>query len=327
MKKKTKAALGTVSVLTGMYAANKLIYKNTPKLESVLDGDKKYFNTKYGQIFYVKNGDGEPLIFVHGLASGVSSFAWRKNFEELAKHFTVYAIDLPGFGKSDKKAIIYKPYMYIDVLRAFAKDVVGEPAYVISSSQSSAYIFQLEYENPGMFKKIIAVCPTGIFELSSPPTLNQKLLSFSFRTPIIGTFAYNVMVSKPGIKYFLKRKTYYNKENASAYVINHYSKASKQNESLSKYAPASFLGGYLNYSVIGILPYINSPTLIIWGENAEMNTINNLKSFIDLNPKITYKIIDNSGYLPQEEHPSEFNDICKNFLLTSNDSKTDAEFA
>lgn len=180
MKRRIKAALGTASVLAGMYAVNKLIYKNTPRLESVLDGDKKYFNAKYGRVFYVKNGDGEPLIFVHGLASGASSFMWRKNFEELAKHFTVYAIDLPGFGKSDKKAIIYKPYMYIDVLRTFAKDIVGEPAYVISSGQSSAYIFQLEYENPGMFKKIAAVCPTGIFELSSPPSLKSKAFKFFF---------------------------------------------------------------------------------------------------------------------------------------------------
>ena len=51
-------------------------------------------------LHYFEGGEGEPLILVHGI--GQSLYAWRNNFEELAKSFHVYAIDLPGHGFSGK---------------------------------------------------------------------------------------------------------------------------------------------------------------------------------------------------------------------------------
>jgi pimeloyl-ACP methyl ester carboxylesterase len=48
----------------------------------------------------VRAGRGEPLILLHGL--GASSYSWRYNLPELAKHYEVFAPDLPGFGRTDK---------------------------------------------------------------------------------------------------------------------------------------------------------------------------------------------------------------------------------
>jgi pimeloyl-ACP methyl ester carboxylesterase len=49
-------------------------------------------------IYYETVGTGPPLILIHGL--GGSRRWWRKNIAALAPHFTVYTIDLIGFGKS-----------------------------------------------------------------------------------------------------------------------------------------------------------------------------------------------------------------------------------
>ncbi len=48
----------------------------------------------------VRAGKGEPLILLHGL--GASSYSWRYTVPELAKHYEVFAPDLPGFGRTDK---------------------------------------------------------------------------------------------------------------------------------------------------------------------------------------------------------------------------------
>ncbi|MCB0086122.1 MAG: alpha/beta fold hydrolase, partial [Caldilineaceae bacterium] len=50
------------------------------------------------KIYYETIGTGPPLILVHGL--GGSHRWWRKNLDALAAHFTVYTVDLIGFGKS-----------------------------------------------------------------------------------------------------------------------------------------------------------------------------------------------------------------------------------
>ena len=47
---------------------------------------------------YVQTGAGPPLLLVHGLLGGL--FCWRFNVPAFAKHFTVYAVDLPGSGLS-----------------------------------------------------------------------------------------------------------------------------------------------------------------------------------------------------------------------------------
>ena len=53
-----------------------------------------------GQVRYFKMGTGPPLILVHGLGS--ASVNWYKNIAGLSKSNTVYAVDLPGHGKTYK---------------------------------------------------------------------------------------------------------------------------------------------------------------------------------------------------------------------------------
>lgn len=48
----------------------------------------------------LRGGAGEPVILLHGL--GASSYSWRYAAPELARHFEVFAPDLPGFGRTDK---------------------------------------------------------------------------------------------------------------------------------------------------------------------------------------------------------------------------------
>jgi len=55
------------------------------------------------KINYLVAGKGEPLLLIHGANFGWG--VWYPNIPELAKHFTVYAIDLPGAGHSSTSAL------------------------------------------------------------------------------------------------------------------------------------------------------------------------------------------------------------------------------
>ena len=68
---------------------------------------KSGINSKYTQVANVKvhyliAGKGETILFLHGWPT--SSYLWRNIIPELSDHFQVIAIDLPGFGKSDKRS-------------------------------------------------------------------------------------------------------------------------------------------------------------------------------------------------------------------------------
>jgi pimeloyl-ACP methyl ester carboxylesterase len=53
-------------------------------------------------IAYERYGSGPPLLLVHGLAA--STLWWRRNIPALSEHYTVYCVDLIGFGRSQAKA-------------------------------------------------------------------------------------------------------------------------------------------------------------------------------------------------------------------------------
>jgi hypothetical protein len=85
----TGAAVGAAAL------ANAVIFYKTPPLTSKLSGGEvRYFPTPEGDVFYKKAGDGPPLLLVHGIGAGASSFEWRNVWEPLAEQHTVYALDL-----------------------------------------------------------------------------------------------------------------------------------------------------------------------------------------------------------------------------------------
>ena len=68
------------------------------------------------QISYIDQGSGDKtVILVHGLASNAGF--WRYNIPELTKYFRVIAVDLPGYGKSQKGDYSYSMSFYADQIK------------------------------------------------------------------------------------------------------------------------------------------------------------------------------------------------------------------
>jgi pimeloyl-ACP methyl ester carboxylesterase len=64
--------------------------------------ESKYVQTDSYKMFYWVGGEGEPLIMIYGPGLGQSGMAYTSLMPELARKYRVYAVDLPGFGKSEK---------------------------------------------------------------------------------------------------------------------------------------------------------------------------------------------------------------------------------
>jgi 2-hydroxymuconate-semialdehyde hydrolase len=61
---------------------------------------KSFVRTPAGRLAYVKAGTGRPMLLIHGIPT--SSFLWRNVIPPLAEELRVYAVDLLGYGDSDK---------------------------------------------------------------------------------------------------------------------------------------------------------------------------------------------------------------------------------
>ena len=98
----------------------------------------RYYTWHHGKVHYQKRGMGDPLVLVHNVYPGASHEEYSHNLTELARHFTVYALDLLGFGESDAPRIKYTAGTYTELIFDFLREEVARPAHVVSSGLSCA---------------------------------------------------------------------------------------------------------------------------------------------------------------------------------------------
>jgi pimeloyl-ACP methyl ester carboxylesterase len=97
--------------------------------------------TVYGvRTRYVRAGEGEPLVLVHGGGPGASGASgWGKTIPALCDRFAVYAVDLIGFGRTDKPDIEYSFQTLVNHLAGFI-DVLGLDGVRLVGNSQGAYV-------------------------------------------------------------------------------------------------------------------------------------------------------------------------------------------
>ncbi len=176
-----------------------------------LGGEERRYSWWGGELTYRVAGepDAPPLLLVHGIYAGASSYEYRKNFFELAKEFRVYALDLLGCGLSDKPKRRYEPEDVAAQVEDFAREEIGAPTYLISSSLSAALLVPVAVRSPRLFKRLVLICPTGLGTLDRPSGRLGDAVYGLFRTPVLGDSLYHAIVSRRGIRYYLGKVAYH----------------------------------------------------------------------------------------------------------------------
>jgi pimeloyl-ACP methyl ester carboxylesterase len=298
---------------------NAIVFYRTPPLTSVLPGTTHYWATPDGDIFYKKHGadNASPVILVHGIGAGCSSFEWRKVFATLSETHIVYALDLLGFGKSDKPAIAYTAETYIELITQFAREVVGVgdgqgEADIIASSLSAAYVIAASQRDETLFRRLVLVCPTGLETLAKTPPPAQSALGIPLKAPVLGTSLYNMLASKQSLRYFLTSMVYSDPAHVTEAVVTQYHVSSHQPG--AEHAVFAFVSGALNCDVSQTFPQVVDMPLVVWGDKATTPPLVDAARFVELNTNARLVVIENAGILPHEEAPTEFLTEVKPFL-------------
>lgn len=108
------------------------------------------------QMAYMEAGNpaGQPLILIHGFSD--SSRIWRLAMTELQEQFHLYAIDLRGFGQSDKPAqFIYSMPQHAEDILAFMDALHIEQADFIAHSMGTMIAQTIAFSAPARVKKLV----------------------------------------------------------------------------------------------------------------------------------------------------------------------------
>lgn len=304
--------------MAALAAVNASIRRNANEPDdSALGGQAHFFDWRHGRVFYKSSGQehqGPPLVFIHGVGAGASSFMWRKNFDPLSEDFRVYALDLLGFGLSDKPATApYSADLYVDLISDFIREVAGSPANVVGSSIGAAYAIRVADEHPELINSLVLNAPTGADKLNSRPGMAGAAFYGLLQSPVLGTSFYNVMASERSIRDYARKHLFYDHRRVTDRLVTNFYATSHQQG--AQHAIAAFLSGYLNTDTRAAFSRLKQKVILVWGKQDTTTPMEEGLGLLQLNPRARFEVFDYCRMMPEQEHPEKFNELVRQALL------------
>ena len=260
-----------------------------------MESKGEYVDVNGVKVFYREAGSGRDMILIHGFGS--NTVTWEKVMPPLAQKFHLYAIDVLGFGLTERplESQYYSYDSYVKQVKGFM-DVKGiESAILAGNSMGGAISLHCALEYPEQVDKLILI-DSGGYPLKLPIFLSI------LKTPIIGDIA-ELFQARWVYEFNLKDAYYVESPLSDKWVDYYYAPFTVEN---SSYGPQQFLrSGNIGKGIDGEIEKISQPTLIIWGENDSWIPLDHAHRFNRDIKGSRLVIIPECGLVPEEERPDE----------------------
>ncbi len=313
-RKKLLKGIGITAAAAGVvYGINRLVFFLSTMKDLLTSKEKSYYSWRFGNIYYSKKGEGKPVLLIHSLEPAGSDCEWQQIVDELAGEHTVYTIDLPGCGRSQKEKMVYTNYLYVQAVNDFVKHVIKAKTDIITSGDSSSIAVMACHSEPSLYGRFIFINPESLDHMVKRPKTWQKCLSYMMQLPLIGTLYYVLMNSKWQIKRDFIGRYYYDVTRIAPGMIDMFYEAAHLGGFSARFACASQIGYYTRINVVYALKQIDHSMYIIGG--AEHEGINEtIAGYTHFNPAIEAVQIEAAKGMPHMERPVETADLCKLYL-------------
>jgi pimeloyl-ACP methyl ester carboxylesterase len=292
---------------------------STPTVTTSIPG--QYWQWCDRQIYYVRAGESHaqrpPLLLVHGF--GASTDHWRKNIEGLSQTFQVYAIDLLGFGRSEKPALQYSGDLWRDQLHDFMAEVIGRPAVLAGNSLGGYASLCVAAQHPESAAGVILLNSAGPFSDSQPqvePSRGQKLRSKLVRSLLSQKWLMFLVFQNTRRKSVIRKtleKVYVDRSAVTDRLVDEIFRPSCDRGAFQVFA--SIFSTPQGEKVDRLLEQLQRPLLMIWGEGDPwMNVRDRGAKFRQYYPQLTEQYL-NAGHCPHDEVPDEVNAQIESWVL------------
>ncbi|MDP3939437.1 MAG: alpha/beta fold hydrolase [Deltaproteobacteria bacterium] len=253
---------------------------------------------------YVDEGEGPVIVLLHGFT--MSTHSWRFNIAPLAKRFRVIAVDLPGFGQSEK------PRQFLYDMTGFARwvcdflDALGVcRAAFVGNSMGGGVAYTVATTEPDRVSSLVLVDAVGY------QPRNERFFIFRIMgIPWLGEFS-TATLNGLAVRLILRTFIFHDPGFVTADVVREY------------IAPLKSAGGRaaalrtirtIDFDAApGSVP-CRRPTLILWGDRDRIVPVSHAQLFARDLQDAKLHVFENAGHFPQVERAEAFNHEVETFV-------------
>ena len=260
------------------------------------------------RLYAEEHGKGRPLLLLHGL--GASTFTWRNLIPALSRHHRVIAIDLKGFGRSEKPFTShYTPYDHANLVLDFVRRRGLKNLTVVGHSYGGAIgllvTLRLNETSPGRVRDLV---------LMNAPTYRQPGTTFVkfMNAPIIPYAA--LLLSPPELSTWLSldevQASKLSYEEVRGYAAPFYDPAARH----ALITTARRIEPHDIDRLTARYREVTQPTLVVWCDNDKTVPVETGIRLARTLPRAQLKILDGCGHVPQDERPDAVIALLSSFL-------------
>jgi pimeloyl-ACP methyl ester carboxylesterase len=245
------------------------------------------------KIYYEVHGQGQPLFLLHGWGANVNSL--RPVFNHLTAHYQVYALDLPGFGRSSPPPSCWGSYEYAHILAQFFSQKNIKSAHVLGHSFGGRVAITLCFYFPHLVNKLILVDSAGL--------KSRRGISYYLKIGMVKSARYFLKFSLFGAKSDCWMERIYQLIGSTDY---------RQAGNLRP-----VLVKVVNEDLRELLPRISQSTLLIWGERDTVTPVYQAKIMQKLLPEARLVVLKGGGHFSYLDKFPQFCQLVSRFLTSS----------
>ncbi|PKA54652.1 hypothetical protein AXF42_Ash000487 [Apostasia shenzhenica] len=263
---------------------------------------------------FLAKGRGPPLLLVHGF--GASVFHWRRNIGIMSERYTVYAVDLLGFGSSDKPlGFSYTMEVWAQLILDFLDQIIKKPTVLVGNSVGSlACVIAATSEARRNLVR-------GLVLLNCAGGMNNKVILDDWRIRLILPllWLFDILLKQRVIASAIfenvkKRKNlqnillsvYGNKESVDEDLIEIIRRPADDIGALDAFI--SIVTGSPGPNPMSLMPKVTVPVLVLWGDEDPFTPIDGpvgkyFSSLPSQLPNVRIHILPGVGHCPHDDRP------------------------
>ena len=266
---------------------------------------RRRISTPVGEMAYYEAGAGRPLVFLHGIGGGASSWTWSKVAPAFAADYRVIAPDWVGWGESEHPQRLLMFEDYVAQLDALLQHL-GRPATVVVQSLATGFAAELARKKPELFDGVVMVTPSGGLDFGEDAfgPLARRTLTPLARARSLNLVLYRLVFHQRGfIRSWFISQGFYEPAAVSREIVDGFLYSARKPG--AAYAALPFLTGDLRYDLAPHVRDLRVPAAMIWGSDERQVGIETGERLAALNPRVPLTVIDRARATPELELPAQ----------------------